>query len=272
MQSMKRRNFLAKSASRVALMLIVSGATGAFAEAATDTAQHGSTLQGGVEHDVSLPSLPDTFQVGQKLDPVDFEKLTPDNNWFPIPNWDAGNWHAETKTIEYMEDLDTGEHSSEQIVVPEAQDTLIGHQRDKSGQIWQFIEIPRWKKVGDPRGVAYLRAIREDVLQSDPSQIVLKILNNQMIVDRKGDKILASRQVQQIGTYVPVEDGLVKLEASLKDFDQNGNAKHLQRASTLMKRTAPYQEVDTLNGLDLKQLFEEFMKRTGRQDLLPSTM
>jgi hypothetical protein len=228
-----------------------------------------SPLQGGVVHDEVLPALPNQFQAGRPFDLTELQGVRPDNNWFPIPDWLAGKWHMESKTIDYMQSYTTGLSNEPHSVVKEVSDVVNGHQRDKSGQIWNFIEIPRWNKVEDQRHTVFLRALQEDVLQSDSSQVVLKVLNNQMFVDDTRHTITGSIMVQQIASYTPVADGLVKLSASLKGFDGYGNPTQLQRCSSSMKRTSTYEDVNSLHGIDLRQLFAEFLKKTGRQDLLP---
>jgi hypothetical protein len=97
----------------------------------------------------------------------------------------------------------------------------------------------------------------------------LKVLNNQMNVDNEKQKIISSNQVQQIGTYIPVEEGLMKLEASLKNFDDDGNPLLLVRSSKLIKRVSPYEEIDDLDGQDLKRLFAEYLRKIGKGDLVP---
>lgn len=237
------------------------------------TAQQGDqthkTIQGGVSHDVKLPGLPDEFHVGKKFDETNLQALTPANYWMPIPEWYAGKWHSEFKTVEYGEDLKSGLSTSEQQTVKEVADTVHGHQRDKKGQIWEFLRIPRWQKVETPLGTGYLRALAEDIIENSPSQITLKVLNNQMTVDNQTLRIVNSNQVQQIGTFIPVEDGLMKLEASLKNFDEHGSPLLLVRMSKLIKRVGPYEEIDNLDGLDLKKLFAEYLRNNGKADLVP---
>jgi hypothetical protein len=236
----------------------------------TDKPQTKPPLSGGVVHDEVLPGLPDQYHAGNQFDQSSLEAIQPNNIWFQIPDWFTGKWHAETKTIDYVEDCETGASESPHLVVKEAEDVTHGYQRDKQGRIWEFIRVPRWQKARLAHGTGYMRAIREDVLQSDASQVVLKILNNQMDVDDKKQTILASNQVQQIGTYTPVEEGLIKLDASLKNFDSNGQPIQLQRQSALMKRVAPFQSIDNLDGLDLKKLFAEYLTSIGRQELIPT--
>jgi hypothetical protein len=168
-------------------------------------------IQGQVSHDVRLPGLPDEYHAGKQFDQANLQALTPDNVWMPIPEWYAGKWHSEFKTVEYGEDLRTGLTNSPHLTVKEAADTVHGHQKDKSGQIWEFLRIPRWQKAEGPLETSYLRALREDVMENDPSHIVLKVLNNQMNVDKEKQMIISSNLVQQIGTYIPVEEGLMKL-------------------------------------------------------------
>jgi hypothetical protein len=270
-------NMLLTRWSGICSAIVVSLLVGSFAAVHADEAVVNppvtpvakQPLQGAAILDDALPGLPDQFHVGSQFDQSALQGLTPDNVWFPIPNWFAGKWHGESRTVDFIEDCQSGVHESPHAVMKEVQDTTMGYQRDKTGQIWHFVEIPRWRKVEDQKGFAYLHALREDVLDNDASHVVLKILNNQMLVDGGKQTILSSHQVQQIGTYIPVEDGLVRLDASLKTFDADGSPKIHEECSALMKRTAPYEDLNTLNGLDLKQLFIEYLKKTGRQDLLP---
>jgi hypothetical protein len=37
-----------------------------------------------------------------------------------------------------------------------------------------------------------------------------------------------------------------------------------------MRRSEPYEEIDTLDGLDLKKLFAEYLTKTGHPELIPS--
>jgi hypothetical protein len=227
-------------------------------------------LQGGVNLDETLPPLPNQYQVGNQFDESNLQSLTPDNQWFPIPSWFAGTWHSESKSVNYVQDCKSGASSTPNTVVKEVSDAVHGQQKDKTGQVWDFIEIPHTRKVGISRGTAYLRALREDVVQTDPAQVVLKFLSNQITIDDHKQQIATSYQVQQLGTYVPLEDGLVELNASLRNFDGDGAPIQMQRSTMVMKRSKPYEEVDSIHGLDLKKMFAEYLKKAGKEDLVPT--
>ncbi len=228
-----------------------------------------TTLQAEVNHDETLPRVPEQYQIGNQLDTAKLQAETPDNNWFPIPNWMAGSWHSETKLIDYVKDCKTGASMSPHMVVKEVASAVHGHQRDKSGRIWEFIQIPHLRKVGLANGTAYVRAVKEEVIATDPSAVIVKVLSNQITVSDKNQQIVASNQVQQIGTYTPLDDGLVQLSASVRNFDNDGTALQMQKQSLTMQRSAPYADMDNLDGLDLKKLFSEYLTKTGHPDLLP---
>jgi hypothetical protein len=181
----------------------------------------------------------------------------------------AGQLHSESATITSVHDYKSGETEKVHVVRKEIADVVYGSQTDKTGQIWEYIKIPRIQKVAVDGGTCYLRALREDVLNSDDTSVGLKILSNQLTVNKK-DKITASEQVQQINNYQQLEDGVIQMESSLKNFDGDGNPEQLQHGQKIIKKIGPYQQRDTDGNLDLKKLFIEFMTKTGRADLLPS--
>ena len=59
------------------------------------------------------------------------------------------------------------------------------------------------------------------------------------------------------------------MEASLKNFDADGAPEQVQKAEKVITRIAPYESVDTKDGLDLKKLFVEYLKRENKSDLIP---
>jgi hypothetical protein len=267
-------SFSALSKALVCLLLL--SITGANAQGAAETRQAQASLQsptplhGGVNLDETLPPVPQEFQVGTQISDAQLAPQTPDNMWFPIPNWLAGKWHSETKLIDYIQDCKTGASQSPHAVVKEVDSATHGHQRDRTGRIWEFIQIPQMRKIGLAHGNAYVRAVRKDVIVSDPAEVTLKILSNQITVNDKDQQIVASNQVQQIGTYTQLEDGLVNLSASLRNFDNDGAPIQMQKQTLTMRRSEPYEEIDTLDGLDLKKLFAEYLTKTGHPELIPS--
>lgn len=225
-------------------------------------------LDGQIQHDEKLPSLPSDYRVGNKIDPTQLTGQTPDNEWFPIPSWLAGKWHSDSMTITNVTNCRTGKTAKVHLERKEVADVVHGFQKDKSGQIWEFLQIPRVQKVLVDNGSCYLTCSREDVLRSDNTAVLLKILNSQITVD-KDHKVVATNQVQQISNFLPLEDGIVRMEASLKNFDADGEPEQVQKAEKIVQRLSTYEPLDTKDGLDLKKLFVEFLKKSGKEDLIP---
>lgn len=251
------------------LCLLILSVTAADAQVNGQTSRE-SPLQGGVNLDESLPPVPEQYKIGNQIVDAQLQAQTPDNMWFPIPNWLAGKWHSETKLIDYIQDCRTGVSQSPHLVVKEVDSATHGQQRDKTGRIWEFIQVPQLRKIGLAHGNAYVRAVRKDIIESDPSEVIVKILMNQITVN-DDQQIVASNQVQQIGTYTPLDDGLVQLSASLRNFDHEGASIQMQKQSLTMRRNAPYEDVDTLDGLNLKKLFADYLTKTGHPELIPTS-
>jgi hypothetical protein len=274
--SMVPRSGRFSALSKVLACTLLLSISGAKAQGTSDRVQLQAPLQtqtplhGGVNLDETLPPVPPQFQVGTQISNAQLAPQTPDNMWFPIPNWLAGKWHSETKLIDYIQDCKSGASQSPHAVVKEVDSATHGHQRDRTGRIWEFIQVPQMRKIGLAHGNAYVRAVRKDVIVSDPAEVTLKILSNQITVNDTDQQIVASNQVQQIGTYTPLEDGLVNLSASLRNFDNDGAPIQMQKQSLTMKRIAPYEDVDTLDGLNLKELFAEYLTKTGHPELVPT--
>ena len=269
----KKRSMQASITRGFAAFALVStiGASSNLSCLANDSALETSTrkpLEAIVQHDETLPGLPTDLRVGKKVDPTQLLEQTPDNNWFPIPTWLAGKWHSDSMTITNVTICETGKSSKVHVERKEVSDVVHGFQKDKSGQIWEFLQIPRVQKVAVEEGQCYLTCSREDVLRTDNTAVLLKILNNQITLN-KGNKVIATNQVQQISNYLPLEDGLIRMEASLKNFDADGAPEQVQKAEKVISRIAPYESVDTKDGLDLKKLFVEYLKREGKSDLIP---
>jgi hypothetical protein len=228
-------------------------------------------LDGQIEHDEKVPGLAAEYQVGNRIDPTQLTALTPDNLWFPIPSWLAGKWHSENMTVTNVTNCLTGQSVKVHLERKEVADVVHGFQKDKSGQVWEFLQIPRVQKVSVDNGQCYLTCSREDVLRTDSTAVLLKILNSQITVDKK-NKVLATEQVQQISNYLPLENGIVRMEASLKNFDADGDPQQIQKAEKVIQRISPYEAIDSKDGLDLKQLFVEFLKKNGKEDLVPDNL
>jgi len=55
----------------------------------------------------------------------------------------------------------------------------------------------------------------------------------------------------------------------MKSFDGDGQPVILQHGEKILKRIEPYSQIDQADGQNLKQLFTEYLKKAGHEDILP---
>jgi hypothetical protein len=230
--------------------------------------QKRTPFEGKVDHDESMPPLGDEFAVGKKFKPDLLTAQTPDNVWIPVPDWYAGTFHGDSQNVKLMYFYKTGNTLPEHVI-KEAGDVITAQQRSKDGQYWQYVKIPRTQIEEILVGKAYNRAVREDLISVSDSKLILKFNYFEILVDPKGT-IRSTRQIQSINTYTPLDDGLVMLRTSMKSFDGNGQPDILQHGEKILKQIAPYHEIDEKDGDNLKQLFVEYLKKTGREEQIPT--
>jgi hypothetical protein len=224
-------------------------------------------LEGKVSHDETMPPLGEEYSVGKKFDPSSLSAQTPDNVWIPVPEWFAGKFHSDSQNVVLMYFYKTG-RSAPPFVMKEVSDLTSSQQRSKDGQYWQYVKIPRTQVEEIEEGKAYLRAVREDLISESDTKLILKY-NYCEIKVNDGGRILSTKQIQSINTYTQLDDDLVMLRSSLKSFDGDGQPVILQHGEKILKRIAPYHEIDESDGQNLKQLFTEYLKKTGHEDLIP---
>ncbi len=73
-------------------------------------------------------------------------------------------------------------------------------------------------------------------------------------------RIRAVESGEQLTTYYPEQDGLVKRESSAKVFDQNGNPLLLGKSFSYETRVAAFQPQDSYQGKDVRSMFLQFMR------------
>jgi hypothetical protein len=224
-------------------------------------------LEGKVSHDESLPPLSEDLSVGKKFDPTTLTALTPDNIWIPIPEWYTGKFHTDQQKVVLMYYYKTGVTAAP-FVMKEVSTLTSAQQRSKDGQYWQYVKIPRTQVQEISEGKAYLRAVREDLISESDDKLILKYNYFEIKVNPEGE-IISTKQIQSINTYTQLDDGLVMLHSSLKSFDGDGQPNIIQHGEKILKRIEPFKEIDELDGQNLKQLFAEYLKKTGHEDLIP---
>ena len=217
---------------------------------------------GGVEHAESLRPIEQTLAPGEIFD---VHNLPSQGNgparFFQIPSWLAGTWHKESQTDFYRYSYVTKQTDITARTGPARSDGTWGTQREEDGTVWQYDATPFNSTVDSgSEFVVQVVRISEPVAQSE-KVFVRRSLDTQIRVDKMSGRIKAVESGEQLTTYYPEQDGLVKRESSAKVFDANGNPVLLGKSFSYETRVAEFQPQNVYQGKDVRSLFLDFLKQ-----------
>jgi hypothetical protein len=228
-------------------------------------------LEGGVKINDTLPAIAPEYQIGKTLCTDQLESLTPNNQWYAIPSWFAGKWHQGEETTLSSHDYQSGDTAYGLGTTKAQVDVIRGQQKDKTGQIWDFIGTPTVTKAAIDGGIRYSNIVAFEPGQADDWQVVLKCRYDQIAADRQL-KIFAASQLEEVSIKIPIlseKRDMILDHSSIKSFDAEGHPQSLQEDVVVWTKTAPYRDIDQVGTLNYKLLFVEFLKKIGREDLIP---
>ncbi|HEY9680445.1 MAG TPA: hypothetical protein V6C86_02535 [Oculatellaceae cyanobacterium] len=224
------------------------------------------TLIGGVEHSESLAPVEQTLAPGQIFDMRNLPTQGDGpSRFFKIPSWLAGTWHKDSQTDFYRYSYVTKQTDITTRTAPARSDGTWGTQRTDDGQVWQYDATPFNSTVDSGSDfVVQLVRVSEPVAESE-KVFVRRSLDTQIRVDKMTGRIKAVESGEQLTTYYPEQDGLVKRESSAKVFDANGNPLLLGKSFSYETRVAEFQPQDTYQGKDVRALFVQFINGLQKQ-------
>ena len=166
-------------------------------------------LQAGViEHAHRLPAVDPNLQAGSVFNADAIPVAAPNNDWYWIPSWYAGTKHVDTETILQEYDYLSGRSATINRVVTNRQDLSIGFQSDRNGQIWEFKRAPYNTMVEGDSFFTTMLVRNRDPLKVGQDQVVIRLLQTSVNVDKRSRRIIKTLQEEQINTYTPVLRGL----------------------------------------------------------------
>lgn len=95
-------------------------------------------LQGGVRHKEYVDPVQPGLMAGAKFDEQTLTKLTPNNEWIPIPAWMAGTWQFKTENVTEMQNFTKHNYTPAPYTIRNESTKILGEQTDKTRQVWHF--------------------------------------------------------------------------------------------------------------------------------------
>jgi hypothetical protein len=231
-------------------------------------------LQGGVNHAEQLPGLDDALQVGKVYtDDLLMKPESPSgNNWFYIPPWYAGVRHTEDAMIVYRYDYETGKTTTPMLRQLNRQNSTSGFQRDRNGGIWDYINVPSIQHVESDlcNAVLYLKTLTP--VSGSDDRIVIKYEEISVSMAKRTNKILLVVQQEQINTVSSPMPGVLRVDVSVKTFGWDGKPKVQEQSVIMANIVKPFEQIDQLNGKDLRPMFRDYLISHHLENLVPADL
>ncbi|MBX9689848.1 MAG: hypothetical protein K2X27_24270 [Candidatus Obscuribacterales bacterium] len=231
---------------------------------------HETFLQGGVvEHAQRLEPVAPQLQAGAVFNAAALAPMQPNNDWYWIPSWYAGQKHVESEIILTETDLQSGRSIQLNRQVPIRQDLSIGFQADRNGQIWEFKRAPYTTRTDSGSYFTTLLVRNRDPLSVNQNQVILRMLETSILVDARTQRIIKSMQEEQINTYTPIAPGIMNMQTSIRSFAADGSPLQEESSVRTVTQSAAFSPVNFYEGKDMRALFAAFMQSHGYAQLLP---
>ena len=225
-------------------------------------------LKSAVEHNITLPPVPDYLKAGVKFDEsiIKSKKLT--RLWYRIPNWQAGSWISKSQKIISSSNIFL--NNCERIAEQEGH---YGYEVDKLNHIWNFIMLPAYMDINANNNeplVVHSIVFYFKPLQLESRKFVTMSKVYQVYV-RKSDNIIEQAvQHETIATAKYVNEKSYQIISSNKWFDGQGNPISIdtrESYSYLKKTFKVYSEMPLAK--ELHEDFINYLKNHSLYNLIP---
>ncbi len=225
-------------------------------------------LHGQVQHADSLPALSDELQAGSGFNSKALPQPKYASSWFKIPSWFAGSFESTQTTIDYIKDYASGKSGNPGKTVASHGQEVHGYQRDTKGDIWHYYVKSGSSMSEQARHVTFNTIDWYGPEYVGEDRVVIRVLASSFVVDKASKIIVDSYRREDIKTYEPLSNGLLKVSYTSKSFDSRGKARDLQNGRSIHRMTAAFQSIDRDKDLNYKELFDDYLSAENLSHLI----
>lgn len=185
------------------------------------------------------------------------------DSWIKVPSWLAGTWQSGCETIIDEYDYSKNESVLDHPIVQKVEKVhIMGTQIDSGGNIWHCTETPFVRVVKANGYVEYRHVNSIKSLSMDDGQLGINIESKVTRVLSDSSQIHYSEQTGT--TFTRIDDGVIKAEYIIEDFDSCGKQLFTLRKECTEQRIKPFAIVnrDSEHG-DLQERFRMFISTYG---------
>ena len=200
------------------------------------------------------------------------KKLSPDNQWARLPDWAAGSfkWKFSSTYYSFTYGMKSEDYSVDTRMAKSGE--TRGWQKDRFGNIWEYSYKDYYTKTECEDTFSVSLVKDAELLQVSGEKFIMRFVAVRAIVSKYTQRIIATRQTESIQTYTPYAENIVKINGSVKSFDEDGNPLTLEKVLTLEQRILPYQSRDSYRGQNMRALFAEYLVSHGLASSVPPSI
>lgn len=232
-------------------------------------AQSPTMLKGHVEHQESMPPLEASLRAGNSLDAKQLKLITPNNIWCQIPPWMAGKWKTTTNTTYFTHNFQTQAKTFDINTFNCRSLDSLGWQKDRKGEIWEYSRnsFTSFASLDDTIVIQLTRCC--EFIDMQPLKTTVYFRSIHVYVSKYSKRIARSDQRESIQTYIPFGNNLMKIDCSIKVFDDYGHPVKLIKTLSIDQRISPFKPKDVYEGKNMRELFREYLINHNLADLVP---
>jgi hypothetical protein len=239
-----------------------------------------ATLFGGVSHSESLPPANERYPLPGPATPVT-PALTPEHiaplavpapaaaarptiespavEWFPIPEWMAGQWFKKGDLSQSMTNLRTGITTPLNKWTDNAMTVTWGHQKDRLGNIWHANFIPSERDGSSDGILVRFITVAMKCESATPQQVVTR--SHYIVTETEHNRVQDAFQQESLNDYTFLRDGELENTSSNRVFDYQGG-RPIRGGNLLSNftRTAAFAPTARQNNIDLAASLDDFLK------------
>ncbi len=225
-------------------------------------------VQGGVEHSEKLAPVESKFLPGSVW--KEGEKDGSKSTWIRIPEWLAGTWFADTETATLRQDLVGHRESAHTPFNFRAKSRFsYGTQRDGRGGIWHYLKLPYTSATDFPEFVEYHQVLTKDFTNQAEQAVSFKSMVAAARVQRTSKEIVEAFQQESVTNYEPVEDGVIKMLASTRRYDETGKPQMQADNEARIHRVEKFSPTAKDGSIDMQKSLFDYLRSHKMEYLIP---
>jgi len=227
-------------------------------------------IEGMTDHSSGLPPLDAKYRPGARFEDLSPAKILPPNKWYQIPDWLAGRWQSKQHSLVYQFNYKTKKQwEAQNRFSYYLAEERFGKQKDRQGGIWDLPLAPLVNKAASKDWVSYHYITNIEYLYVGDDGMVMRIRSVVTLVSRVSSEVVSAYQQESISTRLPAGENLLRVRDSIKVYDVEGNPLRRSKVEAIATRVSPFDELNERNGLNLKEMFVEFLKSEKKDALIP---